>query len=84
MSAARHFLIYIFYGCLTAYPSAKGWVVMVLTFIFAVLNICLGFALAMYFWAGPPEPLKAVEDPGANPAAPEAAQAAEPASPAPA
>ncbi len=50
----------------------------VLTLIFAVLNICLGFALAMYLRADSFESVKAGEDSGINPAKAEAEPAAGP------
>ena len=49
---------------------------LVLTFIFAVLNICLGFALAMYLKDNPFASGKAGENPDINLAKAEAEPAA--------
>jgi hypothetical protein len=48
------FLIYIGYSRLRLLHR-KGRVVVVLTIIFAILNICLGFALAIYLRNDPVE-----------------------------
>ena len=44
------------------YLNAKGRFVIVITLIFAVLNICLGFALATYLRGEPYEAGGAAED----------------------
>ncbi len=33
----------------------RGWIVLTLTILFSVLNVCLGFALAVYLGYGPNE-----------------------------
>jgi hypothetical protein len=40
----------------------KDRVAMILTFVFAILNICLGFALAMYLGNDPVESRKKLTD----------------------